>query len=120
MMANDDITRVNAFFHNWKGAIVLFNKFTSSHNRFVIEMKQPDSGEFIGVSFSFCNYIAGPTWWDNSELKCFSWQSPDGKSGYEVRDENAGFLIRGTDTVVIGDGDSYTVPQNQPLQNQSL
>jgi hypothetical protein len=103
MMADRDITKVNAFFQNWKGAIALFNKFTSSHNRFVIELKQPDSGEYIGISFSFCNYIAGPTWWDNCELKCFPWKSPDGKNGYEVRDEIAGFLIRGTDSVVIGE-----------------
>jgi len=44
-----------------------------------------------------------PTWWDNCELKCFPWKSPDGKNGYEVRDEIAGFLIRGTDSVVIGE-----------------
>ena len=69
-MTDKDITQVNAFFNSWKGAVALFNKFTASHNRFIIELKQPDSGEFIGVSFSFCNYIAGPTWWDNCDLKC--------------------------------------------------
>jgi len=119
MMGDKDITQVNVFFQNWKGAIAIFNKFTSSHSRFVIELKQPNSGEFIGVSFSFCNYIAGSTWWENCDLKCFPWKSPDGKSGYEVRDDRAGFLIRGTDSVVIGDGDSSTVSQAHPLKNLS-
>jgi len=68
--------------------------------------------------FSDCNYIAGSTWWENCDFKCFPWKSPDGKSGYEVRDDMAGFLIRGTDSVVIGDGDSSLVSQAPHLKNQ--
>ena len=37
MMADKDITKVNTFFQNWKGANALFNKFTSSHNDHVYE-----------------------------------------------------------------------------------
>jgi hypothetical protein len=106
-MEPKDIQKINSFFAEWKGATAWFNRYTSSHNRFVLALTPLDGSDPIGISFSFCEYIAGPTHWMNCNLSCKEWPSPydENEMGYEVEDKDAGFVIRGTDTIVIGEGD---------------
>lgn len=104
-MKMKDCERVNGHFSKWKGATARFNKYTTSHNRFVVALKRQGSDESVGVSFTFCEYIAGPTHWTNCDLQCSLWTSPGGEEGYEVSDKNAGFIVRGTDVVILGEDD---------------
>jgi hypothetical protein len=101
------IAKINKFFRKWSGANARFGGFFASHNRFVLDLTRPDGSERTEISFSFCEYLSGPTHWININLVCKEWQSPydENEIGYEVEDKDAGFFIRGTDTIVVQDNE---------------
>jgi hypothetical protein len=106
MMRRKDIARANAFFQSWVGATAVFNRYTTTHDRFVLELVRPGSpADFVGVSFTFTEYLAGKTRWSDACLACSLWETDDGRVGFEVKDDKGGFVLRCSGAIVVGDGE---------------
>lgn len=95
------VAKANEFFETCDGSYASFNAFTDTHTRFVLAIRrQKPESQTLGISFVTCLYLAGPTFWTNTQLRCTSVEDADGALLYEVADRAAGFIVR-CDTIVI-------------------
>lgn len=95
------VARANEFFETCDGANASFNAFTETHGRFVLAIHPTDrEHKTFGISFVACLYLAGPTFWNNAQLRCRSLDDPNSGLLYEVADEAARFVVR-CDSIVV-------------------
>ncbi len=100
-MNEEYIDKANTVFQMWKGAKARFHRYTGTHGQLTLGLYCDNEPEPCVVSFMFCEYICGPTQWNDCELECSSWKTPYGKMGYEVIDKKSGFIVRGTEEIAF-------------------
>lgn len=111
-MKQKDIDKVNEFFNGWKGANASFNRYVDDHDRLILALVKPDDPDkFVGITFTYCEYLAGMTRWSNCQIQCYLYDFKNGHEGFELKDDEAGFLLRCHGPIVLGD-DSQVVPQS--------
>ncbi len=110
-MKEKDVDVLSAFFDRWKGANASFNRYVDDHDRLIVALVNASNPEvFVGVTFTYCAYLSGPTRWSNCRIECSPYTFGDGKTGFEFRDDSAGFVLRCYGPIVLGD-DGRVIPR---------
>ena len=105
-MKQEDLDKVNAYLAKWIGANACINTYKYDCDRLVIGLIRPDNPlDLVGISFLYCEYIAGPTRWTNSNLQCELFKFKDNQIGVELKDSVNNFLLRCAGPIVVGDGE---------------
>lgn len=92
----------------WRGAAARINSFRDDQDRLIVKLTDPTGQqEPVGLAFFHCIYFAGPISWTAMNLVVQESQRGDGSTGYEARDEGAGFVVRFASSSLYGDEESF-------------
>jgi hypothetical protein len=109
-LSKKDVDAVNKFFAKWVGAGAAFNRYIDDHDRLIVKLVSVSNpSEIVGVTFGYCTYLSGRTRWGNSKIECSICELGDGENGFELRDDNVGFVLRCYGPIVFGD-DGRVIP----------
>jgi len=101
-----DLDNLAIQFKKWRGSDASINSYRDDHDRLVIALERPENRhEFVGICFTYCVFISGPTRWKSCDLKCKTIDIADGDAGFEIWDEASGFVLRCVGAIVVGDGE---------------
>jgi hypothetical protein len=92
---SEDVQRLQAALSRWTGASASFNTYRDDHDYLVLRVQPSEShsDQDFGLRFFYCTYLAGPTSWRPLQLLVSQKEYPDGQIGFEVRDNEAGFVV---------------------------
>ena len=104
-----ELDKINVELASWDGNFASLNSYDSSLDELVIGLKGPKGmWDVIGIGFSKCKYISGPTSWSDCKLRCEFRIPEDGGPLIEVRDDESKFLMQCVGPIVAGGSGELT------------
>jgi hypothetical protein len=103
-MNEKHIAELNAALQEFRGGKAFFNVYRDHTSRqFTLGVvASAPAAEPAGISFFNCEFLSGPTEWNDIQLEARLATCTDRTPGFEVVDTRAGFVIRGSECITLG------------------
>lgn len=108
-----DLNKLNSCLEEWKGSNVYWNNYVDTDDRMIIALERPENvRDALGICFTQCRYISGPTRWSGANLNAQIFHFEDGGDGFEIIDVESGFVLRCEGAIVVGGDSDFIVPRS--------
>lgn len=87
--------RARTLLDRWPAGIAEIYAYSASHRSLTIRIRKETGTGYLEVGFVSCDFITGPTTWDNCNLNFVRKDMANGDFSYLIFDQRAGFFSIG-------------------------